>query len=90
MEEKKLSAYAAIDSVSKQICDLSDAIWDTPETAFLETEATRLQCELLEKLGFHGNGDFGGDRRRSGADIGGKIAERKIGFMPDGAYDGNR
>ena len=52
MEEKKLSACAAIDAVSEQICELSDAIWDTPETAFLETEATRLQCELLEKLGF--------------------------------------
>ena len=52
MEEKKRSVYAAIDSVSDLVCELSDAIWDTPETAFLETEATRLQCELLEKLGF--------------------------------------
>ena len=52
MEEKKRSVCDAIDSISGLVCDLSDAIWDTPETAFLETEATRLQCELLEKLGF--------------------------------------
>ena len=52
MEENKSSVCSAIDSVSDLICGLSDAIWDTPETAFLETEATRLQCELLEKLGF--------------------------------------
>ena len=52
MEENKRSVCSAIDSVSDLICDLSDAIWDNPETAFLETESTRLQCELLEKLGF--------------------------------------
>lgn len=52
MEENKRSVCSTIDSVSDLICGLSDAIWDTPETAFLETESTRLQCELLEKLGF--------------------------------------
>lgn len=52
MEERKLAALDAIDQVSDAICDLSDAIWDCPETAFLETTATRLQCETLEKLDF--------------------------------------
>ena len=66
MEEKKLSACAAIDSVSEQICALSDAIWDAPETAFLEKEATRLQCELLEKLGAYCAQAGGKDRRCQG------------------------
>ena len=52
MEENKRLACAAIDSVSDLICEMSDAVWEVPETAFLETESTRLQCELLEKLGF--------------------------------------
>ena len=52
MEKLKLNAIGAIDLISKDICDLSDAIWEVPETAFRETESTRLQCEVLEKLGF--------------------------------------
>ncbi|MBQ1234812.1 MAG: amidohydrolase [Oscillospiraceae bacterium] len=52
MSENKKVAFDAIDSVSQDICNLGDAIWDNPETAFLETESTRLQCELLESLGF--------------------------------------
>lgn len=52
MDERKLNALSAIEQVSDEICDLSDAIWDVPETAFLETTATQLQCEALEKLGF--------------------------------------
>ena len=52
MEKVKLSALAAIDSVSETICSLSDAIWEVPETAFLETESAHLQCETLKALGF--------------------------------------
>lgn len=52
MDERKLNALSAIEQVSDEICDLSDAIWDVPETAFLETTATQLQREALEKLGF--------------------------------------
>ena len=52
MDERKLSALAAVDQVSDEVCALSDAIWDVPETAFLETTSTKLQCETLKKLGF--------------------------------------
>ena len=52
MEERKLNALTAIDQISEMICDLSDAIWDFPETAFQETKAANLQCELLKNLGF--------------------------------------
>ena len=52
MDERKLIAMSAIEKVSDEVCNLSDAIWDVPETAFLETTATQLQCEALEKLGF--------------------------------------
>ena len=52
MNERKLSALTAIDQVSGEVCALSDAIWDVPETAFLETTSTKLQCETLKKLGF--------------------------------------
>jgi metal-dependent amidase/aminoacylase/carboxypeptidase family protein len=54
MEKLKLNAIGAVDLISKDICDLSDAIWEVPETAFRETESTRLQCEALEKLGAGG------------------------------------
>ena len=52
MNENKSLAFEAIDKVSNVITDLSDAIWDNPETAFLETKSTEIQCEALEKLGF--------------------------------------
>ena len=52
MDENKSLAFEAIDKVSNVITDLSDAIWDNPETAFLETKSTEIQCEALEKLGF--------------------------------------
>jgi len=48
MYENKLKALSAIDQISDDICDLSDAIWDVPETAFLEIESARLQCDLLK------------------------------------------
>jgi len=50
MYENKLKALSAIDQISDEICDLSDAIWDVPETAFLEIESARLQCDLLKKI----------------------------------------
>lgn len=52
MDVKKQSALDAIDRVSDIICHLSDAIWDTPETAYQESHATKLQCAVLEQLGF--------------------------------------
>lgn len=52
MGKNKLKALAAIDQISDEICSLSDAIWEVPETAFLETESAKLQCCLLKKFGF--------------------------------------
>ena len=52
MKERKWIAMSAIDQISGDVCNLSDAIWDVPETAFRETTAAQLQCETLEKLGF--------------------------------------
>lgn len=52
MNENKLLAFEAVENVSDVILNLSDAIWDNPETAFLETNSTELQCEALKKLGF--------------------------------------
>lgn len=52
MEVQKQAALDSIDQVSDVICHLSDAIWDAPETAYLETRATELQCAALEELGF--------------------------------------
>ena len=49
---EKLQAQNAIDEIAKELCDLSDAIWDHPETNFEEYFAAREQTALLEKLGF--------------------------------------
>jgi len=60
MEKLKLNALDSIDLISGDICALSNAIWEVPETAFLETESTRLQLEALEKLGFEVEKDLAG------------------------------
>lgn len=52
MDMQKAAAISAIDAVADQICGLSDAIWEVPELGFQEARSARLQCELLEKLGF--------------------------------------
>ena len=52
MNENKSLAFESIEKVSDVITNLSDAVWDNPETAFLETKSAQLQCEALEKLGF--------------------------------------
>ncbi len=52
MNENKSFTYEAIEKVSDIICGLSDAVWDNPETAYLETKSAELHCEALEKLGF--------------------------------------
>ena len=49
--EKRL-ALQAIDEIAGELCELSDAIWDHPETNFEEYFATENQIALLEKLGF--------------------------------------
>lgn len=52
MDKQKQAALAAVDAITDQVCALSDALWDNPELGFQEHTAMRLQCELLEQLGF--------------------------------------
>lgn len=52
MDEQKKAALAAVDAISDRVCALSDAIWDNPELGFQEHHTMRLQCDLLEQLGF--------------------------------------
>ena len=42
-----------IDSNSEEICDISDKIWDFPETSFDEVHASSILKEALEKNGFN-------------------------------------
>jgi len=48
--EKFLSA---IDLSAEEICDISDKIWDFPETSFCEERASTLLKEALKKHGFN-------------------------------------
>jgi len=41
-----------IDEISEEICAVSDALWDNPETAYGEFEAVKLLTGILEKNGF--------------------------------------
>lgn len=41
-----------VDTHSKLICDLADAIYDNAELGFREFESSRILCETLEKEGF--------------------------------------
>ena len=41
-----------VDELAEETCGIADAIWDNPETAFGEYEASRLISENLEKHGF--------------------------------------
>ena len=60
MKNAKFVALTTIDDIESQITQLSDTIWDIPELGFQEYEAARLQCELLEKLGFRVERKLGG------------------------------
>ena len=51
MSDKKY-AYDYIDSIEKIITDLSDEIWGTPETCYLEFESAKAQIRVLKQLGF--------------------------------------
>lgn len=52
MGTNKSAAISAIDSIAQELWELSDAIWDAPETNFEEVVSAQLQCRMLEKLGF--------------------------------------
>ena len=60
MNLQKIAALAAIDEQKLALCDLSDRIWDHPETNFLELYAAREQGRLLEELGFSVEGNLAG------------------------------
>jgi len=60
MDTQKKVALAAVDEISRQLCDLSDAIWEVPELGFQEFESARLQQEQLKKLGFTVEAGIGG------------------------------
>lgn len=49
MYEKHLKV---IDESSKEICNISDSLWDNPETSFEEYYAADTICAFLEKCGF--------------------------------------
>lgn len=52
MDCVKEKVLAAIEARKQDFYDMSDAIWDHPEINFREYEAARLQCEMLEGMGF--------------------------------------
>lgn len=52
MDTQKSAALAAIDTVSEEICRVSDAIWEVPELGFQEFKSSALQIGLLKQLGF--------------------------------------
>lgn len=52
MDLQKAAAISSVDTISEQICQLSDAIWEIPELGFHETQSANLQCEFLKALGF--------------------------------------
>ncbi len=41
-----------IDEQAQQLNDLSDAVWDNPETAFSETKSVEVMTDYLKKAGF--------------------------------------
>ena len=60
MDMQKTAAIASVDSVADKLCQVSDAIWETPELGFQEWQSARAQCALLEELGFTVEKEVGG------------------------------
>jgi len=52
MTEVLKKVLEAIDAEKENFCDLSDKIWDNPETAFLETISAGLLIDALKEYGF--------------------------------------
>ena len=50
MKETVLRSLDQIDEASSALCGLSDAIWEHPETAFLEKTSADLLCKALVSL----------------------------------------
>lgn len=52
MDQQKRTAQDAINEIAGLICEMSDAIWGTPELAYHETRSAQLQLDALKALGF--------------------------------------
>lgn len=52
MDMQKQQALGTVDDIARELCALSDGIWDHPEVNFAEHYAADSQCALLEQLGF--------------------------------------
>ena len=63
MYEKYLKV---IEDKAKEICFISDTLWDNPETAFEEFYASDVICEVLEKNGFKVTREVAGIPFRNG------------------------
>ena len=48
----KQEAFAAIDRSAGLIHQVSDGVWEHPETAFEEWESVKIHCDALEQCGF--------------------------------------
>ena len=51
MDEKD-RLYELIDAKNKEFEEVSDFVWEHPETCFMEKESTKCQLELMKKEGF--------------------------------------
>ena len=52
MKETKTLALTAVDSSAAELNLLSDRIWDSPETCYMEVTAVKLQTAFLREHGF--------------------------------------
>ena len=52
MSNIKQQAFEAIDRSAELVCQVSDAVWEHPETAFEEFESMKIHCDALEQAGF--------------------------------------
>ncbi len=52
MKANSLKALNAIDRQAQTLCAVSDAIWETPETAFLEFASAKALIDALKEFGF--------------------------------------
>ena len=57
---KKEQALQAIQEKAKQLCEMSDFLWDHPEIGYHEEQAAKLYCETLEKEGFEVSRELAG------------------------------
>lgn len=49
---KEDTAWACIDERAAEFCEVSDALWETPETSFQEFRSAKILCDFLNREGF--------------------------------------